>query len=244
MRISSSKPIYATKSSKRVDKTHTANEIVSVERSYTIQHLNKSRTMIEMSEPELYPIPKEEKEKFINDALYKDENRLLQVILNTINQTTVGKEFYPYLKAFSESKKIYFADTACELGAYAIFGIISMEKNDINIIVAKDNCIPFLASSLIHEISHYLDFRELFTTDKKYYTRLDSEIKAFANSHRFLIEGDYTNDFWYQFLSEKDKKLHQSCYDYTYQNSLYLKNSLSDMLLERGYKNLSDGFKL
>ncbi|MEA2100043.1 MAG: hypothetical protein U9P72_07930 [Campylobacterota bacterium] len=244
MRISSSKPTYSVKSTSRINKTHITNEILRVEETHTIREINRSISMIEMSEPELFPIPKQEKDKFINDALYKNENRLLQVIINTIYKTSVGKEFYPYLKAFSESKKIYFTDSSTQFIAHAIFRINSMEKNNVEIIVAKDNCIPFLSASLIHEISHYFDFRELFVSDKKSYTRFETEVKAFANSYRFLIEGGFTNDYWYDYIEQERKWFFEKCYDYTYNGSIEFRSSLYEELLMIGYENLNDCISL
>jgi len=244
MRISSSKPVHSIKSISKVNKVYKSNTVSFVTNIHKIRVYNASESLINMNEPDLFPIPKDEKEKFINDALYKDENRLLQVIMNTIHQTTIGKEIYPFILAFAQSKQIYFVDSSDKLGAYASFQINSMDKNDIEIVIAKDNCIPFLAASLVHEISHYIDYRGLFYDSNKCFTSFETETKAFANSHRFLTEGEHTKSFWYFMLSKKRIKLLEDSYDYVYNRKLVLKSNLYTDLSDIGYDGLDDKISL
>ena len=192
--------------------------------------------------PNIFDIPQTEKDKFINPTLYADEPRLLQVILNTILRTPLGKEMEGFINVLREKNRIVFEDTTIGMDAYGRFGIAdSGTCNDVLISIAKDNTIDFLASTLVHEISHFIDYYHASKKPKNNYMhRLSTEAMAFANSYRFLLESGLTDSYTYFLLPDYSKNALISCYEHIYGGQRKTNCELHSILTDRGYSDLDD----
>ncbi len=192
-------------------------------------------------DPDIFTTTGTEKSKFINDALYADDKRLLQVLINTLAKTTTGKSMCNACGILQEQGKIVFEPHSQALGAKGQFGILK-ESNDplgILIIIAKDNHIDNLAMTLTHEITHFMDYYNC-VKKRMQTTRLDMESKAFANAYKVMIELNKAESFGYVMLHEKNKQALLACYEHHFTDKKYTVSQINDLLTDVGYNELSE----
>ncbi len=215
---------------------------VKVREPEIIEHIKPMEPQIKYGTPNIFDIPQTEKEKFINEALYANDPRLLQVVINTVYRTQIGKEMINFINVLCEKNKIIFEPCAIKMNAYGRFSFNSPGIcNDVLITIAKDNTIEFLASTLVHEISHFIDYYHAFNSEHdNFLHRFSTEALAFANSYRFLLEANLLNSYMFFLLSKNSKDLLITSYQYIYENEKYKSYDVKRLLKKYGYSGLDD----
>ena len=241
MMITPIKPAFTVISAKitKASRSKKVSLIPNISDPIIVRRVLNPKTILQFNDPDLYSLPQNEKEKFINDALYNDEPRLLQVIFNEIAKTNIGKKVGNYLQALHVSDKIHFEKDNATLPGHGKFAIHSLENNDVDIVIAKDAPISFLASTLIHEVTHFIDFKKTLNGEINP-SSFELETHAFSNEHQFLLEGDYIKSFYYVMFGEDAKSLMEKSYRYMAQGERHLKSEIMDALEYFGYRDLGE----
>ncbi|MCV6607458.1 MAG: hypothetical protein OIF32_04545 [Campylobacterales bacterium] len=237
-----------------VSRSQTNNtHITRVSKSYKPEHqtvvkvsdipqvdFSSKKPLIDYKTPHLFVIPKDRKHEFINDALYNDEKRLLQVLYNEVTRTPIGKELQGAFNVLKANNAITFYDSRYDIDAHGRFSIC--DDCSGKIVVAKDSSIAFLSATIVHELTHYLDFylkKQETLQEKKYMVRLNTEINAFANEQRFFIESGVNKSFAYKMLGDDTVELLESAYKHRYNNE-FSKSHIKSLLENYGYEGLDD----
>lgn len=221
-----------------IQKTKKGGEVSSVTDSdsnnsntYT-SYPQKKRAKIN-DHSEIFYIPELEDEFVRNKYAYQEDTFV--DLERLMFQTNIGLSLKPYYDILKSKNAISIGYDSRSISGVIEFDIIDNAK----IFLQYNETIVSMAGTLIHELTHYKDFKDIKDNPNRltYQTTFDFEISAFANKYLFFKEIGYLDKDEYLLLSDLAQNLLKGSYQYhnSSNHSLEAKRYMSELFYYVGY---------
>jgi hypothetical protein len=172
----------------------------------------------------------------------------LSLAITLAKSTSVGKKFSAYIDYLQNIDKIITYDDDLSSGGSAHGFITSFDTGwdggeeyiacdwgDSRIEINERHSVEYMASAIVHEISHYEDLVTASNNLDVFLNIGETELLAHANQYLFFLQANLLNDSIYTGLHEARRNGMEKCYNYIYDNGS--KADAQSALIAKGYSS-------